>query len=322
MNQKKKENRSRRILLRVGVAISCLLLVGIIAISIGMHIAFDTGGITAGAEEGKVMSNDGTPIAYEKTGKGPVLVLVSAALTDRGGTRRFAKLLSEHFTVVNYDRRGRGKSGDTLPYAVEREVEDIGALIADSREPVFVFGSSSGSALALDAASRLGPRIDRLFLYEPPFIVDDSRPPIADDLSRRISELVDAGRPSDAMKLFFTQGMGIPSFGVTLMRFLMPGWSKMAGMAHTLPYDLAVLEGTQSGKPLPKRRWESVTAPTLVMVGSRSEAFFHDGAKQLAGILPRADYRSLEGGNHGSVLLGPKPVAAAVEQFFAIKGTQ
>jgi pimeloyl-ACP methyl ester carboxylesterase len=93
-------------------------------------------------------------------------------------------------------------------------------------------------------------------------------------------------------------------------------------MAHTLPYDLAVLEGTQSGKPLPKRRWESVTAPTLVLVGSRSEAFFHDGGKQLAGILPRAEYRSLEGGNHGSVLLGPKPVAAAVEQFFAIKGTQ
>lgn len=198
---------------------------------------------------------------------------------------------------------------------MEREVEDIDALIGESRRPVFLFGSSSGAVLALEAATRLGTEVKGLFLYEPPFIVNDSRPPMPNDLGSRISELVAAGRRSDAVTLFFTRGIGIPPFGVTLMRFLMPGWSKMAGMAHTLPYDLTVLEVTQSGKPLPMQRWISNTTPTLVMVGSRSESFFHSGAKELAGILPHAEYRSLVGGNHGSVLSGQK-LAAAVEQFF------
>jgi pimeloyl-ACP methyl ester carboxylesterase len=278
MNQKKVVNRAHRILLRIGAVVGGLLLVGVIAISIAVHVAFDTEGVTADAEQGSVRSKDGTRIAYEKTGKGPVLILVAAALADRGGTKRFAKLLSEHFTVINYDRRGRGKSGHTQPYAVEREVEDIDALIGESRRPVFLFGSSSGAVLALEAATRLGTEVKGLFLYEPPFIVNDSRPPMPNDLGSRISELVAAGRRSDAVKLFFTRGIGIPPFGVTLMRFLMPGWSKMAGMAHTLPYDLTVLEGTQSGKPLPMQRWISNTTPTLVMVGSRSESFFHSGA--------------------------------------------
>jgi pimeloyl-ACP methyl ester carboxylesterase len=140
-----------------------------------------------------------------------------------------------------------------------------------------------------------------------------------DNLSNQIQGLVATDHRNDAVKLFFTKGMGIPPFGVKLMRFLMPGWSKMRGMAHTLPYDLAILEGTQSGKPLPKERWASNATPTLVMVGSRSELFFHSGAKELAGILPHAEYRSLEGGNHGSVLLGPKALAGAVEQFFATR---
>lgn len=316
MNENKEERRTRRILLRVGAVLGGLLLVGVVAISIAIHVAFDTEGVTVGAEQGSVGSKDRTPIAYEKTGEGPVVILVAAALADRGGSKRFAKLLSEHYTVINYDRRGRGKSGDTQPYAVEREIEDIDALIGKSGEPVFLFGSSSGAVLALDAATRLESKVKGLFMYEPPFIVDESRPPMPNDLSNRIAELIAAGRRNNAVKLFFMRGMGIPPFGVTLMRFLMPGWSKMAGMAQTLPYDLAILEGTQTGKPLPSQRWASNTTPTLVMVGSRSEAFFHSGAKELAGILPHAQYRSLEGGNHGSVLLGPETLAGAVEQFF------
>jgi pimeloyl-ACP methyl ester carboxylesterase len=316
MNQKKEARPARRILLRIGAVLGGLLLLGIVGVLIAIHVAFDTEGVTVGAEQGSVRSKDGTPIAYEKTGKGAVVILVAAALADRGGTKRFAKLLSEHYTVINYDRRGRGKSGDTLPYAMEREVEDIEALIEASGEPVFLFGSSSGSVLALEAATRLGTKVKGLFMYEPPLIVDDSRPPMPKDFSNQITELVAADRRNDAVKLFFTKGMGIPPFGVTLMRFLMPGWSKMTGMAHTVPYDLAILEETQAGKPLPKERWVSNTTPTLIMVGSRSEVFFHSGAKALAAILPHADYRSLEGGNHGSVLLGPKPLAGAVGQFF------
>ena len=178
-----------------------------------------------------------------------------------------------------------------------------------------MFGSSSGAVLALEAASKLDGKVKKLFMYEPPFIVDNSRPPMPDDFANQVAELISAGRRDDAVKFFFTKGMGIPNFAVTLMR-LMPGWSKMVGMAHTLPYDLAILAGTQTGKPLLPSRWASATAPTLVMVGSQSEAFFHAGAKALVGILPVAQYRSLAGGNHGAVLLAPNLIAAAAEHFF------
>src|SRR3989442_8414143 len=131
-------------------------------------------------------------------------------------------------------------------------------------------------------------------MSEPPFIIDASRPPMPGDFSKQVTELVSAGRQNDAVKLFFTKGMGIPTIAVTLMRLLMPGWSKMAGVAHTLPYDLTILAGTQAGKPLLAKRWVSATAPILVMVGGKSEAFFHHGAKALTEMLPNAQYRSLE----------------------------
>lgn len=308
--------RPRRILRRIGLALASLLVIVIVAISVATHIAFDTEGVTMGAVQKNATSRDGTVIAYEQTGTGPPIILVSAALADRSGTKRLASQLSEHFTVINYDRRGRGKSGDTQPYAAEREVEDIEALIDASGGSAYLFGSSSGSVLALDAASALGPKVKKLFMYEPPFIVDDSRPPMPEDLTKQVAKLVSDGRRNDAVKLFFTRGMGIPPFGVTLMRYLMPGWSKMADMAHTVPHDLAILAGTQTGKPLPPQRWAGTSAPTLIEVGSRSEPFFHNSAKALAEILPHAEYRSLEGGNHGSVLMAPKAIATSVEQFF------
>lgn len=306
--------RPRRILRRI---IGGVLIAGLLAIVI-LYIAADMT-LNRTAMDGmqkNVTSKDGTIIAYEQTGTGPVVILVAAALADRGGTTRLAKHLAEHFTVINYDRRGRGKSTDTRPYAVQREVEDIEALIDANGGPAFVFGSSSGSALALEAASKLGSKVKKLFMYEPPFIVDNSRPPIPSDFSSQVSELVSAGRRDDAVKLFFAKGIGIPNFAVTLMRLLMPGWSKMAGRAHTIPYDLAVLAGTQEGKPLPAKRWVDTTAPTLVVVGSKSESFFHSGAKALTEILPNAQYRSLQGQGHSAVLMAPKAIADAMEQFF------
>jgi pimeloyl-ACP methyl ester carboxylesterase len=266
--------------------------------------------------EGTAASKDGTLIAFEQTGAGPVVILVAAALSDRSGTTRLAKRFAERFTVINYDRRGRGKSTDTQPYAIEREVEDIEAVIDASGGPAFVFGSSSGAVLALEAANRLGPKVRKAFLYEPPFLIDDSRPPMPDDLIKQVKGMVSAGRRNDAVKLFFTKGMGIPAFAVTLMRFLMPGWSKMAGVAHTLPYDLAILAGTQEGKPLPAGRWASAASPTIVGVGSRSEAYFHSGAKALADLLPDAEYRPLEGRDHSAVLMAPRAIAAAAGEFF------
>lgn len=288
----------------------------IVIFLIAANMALNTDKVAAGTVEKNAMSKDGTRIAYEQTGTGPAVILVSAALTDRGGARRLAGYLAEHFTVINYDRRGRGRSTDTQPYAVEREVEDIEGLIDASGGSACVFGSSSGSVLALDAASKLGSKIKRVFVYEPPFIVDDSRPPMPDGLMNEVTELVSASRRNDAVKLFFAKGMGIPDRAVDLMRLFMPGWSKMAGMAHTLRYDLTILAGTQTGKPLPAGRWTADTAPTLVVVGSRSEAFFHHGAQAVAGILPNAKYSSLEGRDHSAVLLAPKALAALAERFF------
>lgn len=294
------------------------VLAGLLAIIIIAYIAADKAWNRKRMDtiEKSVFSKDGTTIAYEQSGKGPVVVLVAAALADRSGTTRLANHLAEHFTVINYDRRGRGKSTDTQPYAVEREVEDIEALIDASGGSAYVFGSSSGAVLALEATSKLDGKVKKLFLYEPPFIIDDSRPPMPEDLIKQITDLVVAGRRNDAVKLFFAKGMGIPNFAVTLMRLFMPGWSKMAGMAHTLPYDLTILAGTQAGKPLPTMRWNSAKAPTLVAVGSKSEPFFHDGAKALAKLLANAQYRSLEGRNHAAVLMASQSIADAVEQFF------
>jgi len=263
-----------------------------------------------------VTSRDGARIAYEQSGAGPAVIIVAAALADRTGASKLARHLSGHFTVINYDRRGRGKSTDVQPYAMEREVEDIEALIDASGGSACVFGSSSGSVLALEAAAKLGGKVKRLFLYEPPFIVDGTHAPMPDDFIGQVNELVSAGRRNDAVKLFFTKGMGIPAFIVTLMRLFMPGWSGMAGMAHTLPYDLTILAGTQTGKPLPAHRWASSTAPALVLVGGKSEVFFHNGAKALTTILPHSEYRALEGRDHSAVFLAPQAIAASVQQFF------
>jgi pimeloyl-ACP methyl ester carboxylesterase len=303
----------RRVLRRIGAVLAGLLAIIILAIATNAVLHK---GILMDTKQKSITSKDGTSIAFEQTGKGPVIILVAAALADRGGTTLLAKHLAEHFTVINYDRRGRGKSTDTQPYAVEREVEDIDALIDATGGSAFVFGSSSGSVLALEAASKLGSKTKKLFMYEPPFIIDDSHSPMPGDFIKQVTDLVSAGRRNDAVKLFFTKGMGIPAIAVTLMRLLMPGWSKMADVAHTLPYDLTILAGTQAGKPLPAKRWTSTTVMTLVMVGGKSEGFFHSGARALVDILPHAQYRALEGRDHSAVLMASKAVADAVEEFF------
>ncbi len=263
-----------------------------------------------------VTSRDGTTIAFDQSGEGPTIVLVAAALADRADTVKLGQHLSPAFTVINYDRRGRGRSTDQQPYAIEREVEDIEALIDDAGGQAYLFGSSSGGVLALEAASRLGVKVKGVVMYEPPFIVDGSRPPMPDDFAEQIRRLVSTGRNSEAVKRFFIKGMGIPAVFVSLMRWLMPGWSKMAAIAHTISYDLAVLAGTQTGKPLPSGRWDAAHAPTLVMVGGKSEAFFHVGAKALVSILRKAQYRVLDGRDHSAVMMAPEAVANAVSGFF------
>ena len=261
---------------------------------------------------GKVFSKDGTAIAFDRIGNGPPVILIDGALCYRGmgQSGQLAELLAQHFTVFTYDRRGRGGSGDTAPYAVEREVEDIAALLSEAGGAAFVWGMSSGAVLALEAANRLSG-IKKLALYEAPFIVDDTRPTTEDDWDR-ISAAVAADRRSDAVKLFL-KSVGVPGFVRALMPLMIPMWSKLKAVAHTLPYDGAIVRDNQRGKPLPASRWASVTIPALVMDGGNSPAWMRHANRSLASVLPNAQYRTLKGQTH---MLKPKAHAPILVEFF------
>jgi pimeloyl-ACP methyl ester carboxylesterase len=260
-----------------------------------------------------VHSGDGTAIAFESSGDGPPIILVDGALCYRasGPSRPLAAQLAEHFTVYSYDRRGRGDSGDTPPYAVEREVDDIQALLDHAGGSAYVYGLSSGAALALEAAQRC-TGITKLAVYEAPFIVDDSRSAVPDAYVPQLNDLLASERRGDAVRLFMRQ-VGLPAVIIALMRFL-PAWSKLKAVAHTLPYDAAAMGSTQTGQPLPAARWSGVTMPTLTIVGGKSPAWMHAGMRALADVLPNAQHRVLEGQTH---LVKPKALAPMLAEFFS-----
>lgn len=264
-----------------------------------------------------VTSADGSTIATHVTGSGPVIVIVDPAMSTSKSATRLSTALTG-FTAVTFDRRGRGGSSDSSSAAVaqpQREVEDIEAVIDANGGSAILFGSSSGAALALEAATLLGSKVTGLVLYEPPFIVDGSRPPLAPDLPARVATLVADGRLSAAVKAFFIEAIGVPPFGVAIMR-LLPLWRDAKSVVPTVRYDFAVLAGTQNGKPLPAERWRGMLAPGLVLVGSKSEAFFHAGAQALAVAVPSLRYEPLEGGTHGSPYTAPAGIAARIIASF------
>jgi pimeloyl-ACP methyl ester carboxylesterase len=260
-----------------------------------------------------VISKDGTHIAYDELGEGPPLLLVGGAFNTRtfGPNGGLAPLLAERFTVINYDRRGRGDSTDTAPYSVEREIEDLEALITETGGSAHVFGISSGAALAMEAANR-GLAIDKLALYEAPFIVDDSRAPVPDDYLERLQSMVASDRRSDAIRLFMRQGVGVPAAFVAMMR-IMPAWSKLKAVAPTVIYDAALVDDYQKGRPLPTDRWTSVTMPTLVAVGGKSPDWMRNAMSELPHVLPNAEHRTLEGQTH---IVKPEALAPVLIEFF------
>ena len=207
-----------------------------------------------------VTSRDGTPIAYSRAGSGPPVILADGVLCSRafGPMASLSALLAPSFTVFTYDRRGRNESGDTPPWSLDREVEDIAALVAEAGGSACLFGVSSGAALALEAA-RQGVPIARLALYEAPFIVDGSHPPLAPDFIPNLRAALEAGRRGQAVASFMAL-VGVPAMGRAMMR-LMPIWSKLKAVAHTLPYDLTIVEPFQQGRPLPAERWTSAAMP-------------------------------------------------------------
>lgn len=264
-----------------------------------------------------VTSKDGTPIAFDQSGEGPALVLVAPAFGTRAGQASRAAALAPDFTVFAYDRRGRGDSGDTAPYAIEREIEDLDAVIDAAGGSAFVFGHSSGAVLALDAALLLPTKITKLALYEPPFIIDNSSPLPPEDFAAHLRELVAAGRRGDAVDYWNTV-IGMPAEVRAQMR-QSPWWPGQEAVAHTLPYDATITQDTQRGDPAPLRKWAPVTVPTLVMDGSLMmgredlHAFMRHGADALAGVLPHAQRRILEGQDHGPA---DDVLAPALKTFF------
>ena len=255
----------------------------------------------------QVTSKDSTTIAFDRLGEGPAVILVSGGSVDRSSLAALADLLAKRFTVFNYDRRGRGPSGDTPPYAVEREVEDIDAVVEAAGGSAYLFGSSSGAALALEAARQLPNRITKLALWEPPYIPEGfPRPPA--DTAKTFSDLVAAGKRGDAAEYFMAKVVGMPPEFVAQARSS-PWWPAQEALAHTLAYDATIM-GDYS---LPTERAAQVTIPTLVLDGGASFPFLHPTAQALAAALPNGRQRTLEGQSHD---VAAEVLAPALEEFY------
>ncbi len=258
-----------------------------------------------------VTSRDGTALACDRTGDGPPLVLVAGALTMRGAFGPLASLLAPHFTVFSYDRRGRGDSGDTMPYAPDREVEDLVAVIAAAGGSAFVFGHSSGAVIALDAAGA-GVRIAKLAAYEPPFIVDDSRTPPPADLADHMAALIDADDRDGAFEYWMIHTVGETPGSMAPWRGS-PPWQAMEAIVHTTLYDIATMSTRMTGAPLPTDAWPQATMPVLVIDGEVSPPSMHHAAAAVAAILPNAGRHTFAGAAHGAP---PEQVAPVLINFF------
>ena len=258
----------------------------------------------------RVKSGDGTAITFESVGEGAPLILVGGAFCDRSARAAgtpLAALLAERFTVFSYDRRGRGDSQDTPPYAVEREIEDLAALIDVAGGSASVYGISSGALLAFDSAAR-GLSIPKLALYEPPLVVDAERAKSFAGMPKELAALIAAGRRADAVQLFLTRVMQMPSSVVLQMRKA-PIWAGLEKLAHTLSYDLTI---TVRGRARLEQAAQ-VRASALVLDGGASPAWMREGSRTLGGAIPGAEQRTLEGQTHD---VDVQVLARALTAFF------
>jgi pimeloyl-ACP methyl ester carboxylesterase len=260
-----------------------------------------------------VRSKDATAIAYDSAGDGPALILVGGAFSFRRYKSwvQLFELLAPRFRVISYDRRGRGDSGDASAYAVEREIEDLDVLVRAVGGSARAFGMSSGGVLALRAAAA-GVPLERAVVYQPPFSVEANAhvPPL--DFGRRLGELAASGNRGATASYFMREGMGAPRVFVGLLRVARPIWRNLEAVAHTLPYDYAVMGDTVNGKPLAPEPWASIATPTLIVDGGKSPASLRAAADALAGCMPNAERRTLEGQSHN---LSMKLLAPLLEEF-------
>jgi pimeloyl-ACP methyl ester carboxylesterase len=257
----------------------------------------------------KVISNDGTVIAYEKTGSGPALILIDGALCYRsfGPMPKLAPLLAEHFTVYYYDRRGRGDSTDVQPYSAEKEVEDIAALVKAAGGSAYLAGLSSGAALALKAAEA-GVNVPKIALYEPPFVYEKNSAKSKIDHAGNLRSLLASDRRGAAVKYFMVKMVGAPAIAAFIMA-LMPMFKKLKAVAHTLPYDAAVM----GDFTVPAERIAAVKNRTLIAGGAKSPETLKNAVRGVAGALPNGELRWLEGQTHN---VAAAVLAPVLTEFF------
>jgi pimeloyl-ACP methyl ester carboxylesterase len=262
----------------------------------------------------RVTSKDGTPIAYDRQGRGPAVILVGGAFVDRSENAPLATELAERFTVYNYDRRGRGQSGDTQPYALDREIEDLQALIAEAGGSAHLYGISSGGALVLEAAAA-GIAVDRLAVYEVPYDLADDGPQRQREYVEQLDGLLAEARRGDAAELFMRVA-GATEEMIAGARSS-PMWPGLEAIAPTLTYDAACMG---NGQP-PTARLARITRPTLVATGGASPDsfvggggdFFAKAADAIAASIRQAERQVIEGQTH---MVDPKALAPVLERFF------
>jgi pimeloyl-ACP methyl ester carboxylesterase len=248
----------------------------------------------------RVKSADGTTIALDRSGSGPALVLVVGAFSDRSSTKTLAAGLASQFTVYEYDRRGRGDSTDTAPWAIEREVEDLAAVVAQAGGSAFLFGHSSGGALVLEAAAR-GVPTRGVVAYEPPYTTGPSTR-VGDELDA----LVAAGQHSEAAERFLS--LFTPPQVIEQMK-AGPYWAHLQSFAGTLAYEVRL----SNDETVPTDRLAAVTAPTLVLAGGDSPDWARDTAERVAAAIPAGRWRVLEGQSHG---VADEVLIPVLKQFF------
>jgi len=255
-----------------------------------------------------ILSKDGTKIAYDKVGEGPTIIVVLGALNTRKSGAKLAKLLASDFSVINYDRRGRGHSTDTLPYAPERETEDLAALIDEVGGPVYLYAHSSGAAIALALTCHLPKQIKKLAIYEAPYVLTDEEVKDAKGYYRQLKKLLDAGNNDDAVALFIGH-VGVSEKQIAAIK-RMPMWKGLVAMAPTLAYDSEVLG---EGHALPTAQLKEVTVPTLVMHGGKGSPAMAAAAAALSKAIPRSELLTVGGQDHG---VSPKAMAPVLIDFF------
>jgi pimeloyl-ACP methyl ester carboxylesterase len=267
---------------------------------------------------GKVTSKDGTSIAFDQAGRGPAVVLVDGAFGYRGfgPNGGLVPLLSNDFTAVHYDRRGRGDSGDTQPFNKKREIEDIEAVIDSFGGSAYLYGISSGAVIAAEAASVLGAqKVTKLALYEPSLILEKSHAPIPSNYMAQLSTMLSEGRRGDMVAFFLTEGVGVPAEVVVGMKQA-PFWNAMENVAHTLLYDAAFMVDNQRAKPLTddvRKILEAIKIPTIVMNGGATYPFLRNTADIVAKTIPGAKRRIIEGQQHD---VAPDALAPVLVEFF------